>query len=38
MMEVLDPEQVRRYGELRGYGAGPAQGGHGGAGHGARAH
>jgi Spy/CpxP family protein refolding chaperone len=37
MMEVLDPEQVRRYGELRGYGAGPAQSGHGGAGHGARA-
>ncbi len=34
MVEVLAPEQVRRYGELRGYGAGQARGGHGGGGHG----
>lgn len=37
MMEVLTPEQVRRYGELRGYVAGQG-GGHGHGGHGERTH
>ena len=34
MMEVLTPDQVRRYGELRGYAGGRHGGGHGHGGHG----